>query len=57
MTLFKYNKNSNSLSCEDVVNTYSNTVYKVALNMMKNESDAQDIFQEVFLRYVKSNKK
>ena len=42
------------LSCEEAIDTYSDTVYKVALSTMKNESDAQDIFQEVFLRYVKN---
>lgn len=55
--LFKGRKNHISLTCEEVINQYSDTVYKVALNMMRNESDAQDIYQEVFLRYVKNEKK
>lgn len=53
MNLFKSTKNDFSPSCEDVIKMYSDTVYKVALSTMKNEADAQDIFQEVFLRYVK----
>lgn len=41
---------------EEVIETYSDTVYKIALNTMKNTADAQDIYQEVFLRYVKNKK-
>lgn len=31
------------------------TVYKLAFAMMKNPHDADDVFQEVFLRYFKKN--
>lgn len=52
-----YNKNKNlntiSLSNEEAIDYFSDTVYKVALNTVKKESDAQDIFQEVFMRFVK----
>ncbi len=44
------------LTCEEAIENYSDTVYKVALCTMKNEADAQDVFQEVFLRYVKNKK-
>lgn len=56
MSIFKHNKNTISLSYQEVIDEYSDTVYKIALNMMKNEADAQDIFQEVFLRYVRNKK-
>ncbi|MDP4181252.1 MAG: sigma-70 family RNA polymerase sigma factor [Bacillota bacterium] len=41
---------------KDVIYTierYKNTVFKVAFTYCKNRSDADDIFQEVFLRYFK----
>jgi RNA polymerase sigma-70 factor (ECF subfamily) len=34
-----------------VIERYKNTVFKVAYTYCKNTSDADDIFQEVFLRY------
>lgn len=54
MSIFVGNKKE--ATCEEVIERYSDTVYKVALCTMKSEADAQDIFQEVFLRYVKSKK-
>ena len=39
---------------EYVVNTYSDMVFRLALNQTKNKSDAEDVFQEVFLRLVKN---
>jgi len=41
-------------SLEDVVAKYSNMVYKLAVCQMRNKNDADDIFQEVFFRYVKT---
>lgn len=38
-----------------VLETYADMVYKLALSRCKNPSDAEDIFQEVFLRYISSN--
>lgn len=38
---------------ENVVNTYSNMVYRLAFSQTKNKSDADDIFQEVFYRYIR----
>ena len=35
----------------DVVNEYSYTIYRVALNITKNSADAFDVCQEVFIRY------
>lgn len=36
-----------------VITAYSGTVYRLAYAMMKNRSDADDIYQEVFLRYIR----
>jgi RNA polymerase sigma-70 factor, ECF subfamily len=36
----------------EVLSTYSNMVYRLALSRTKNVSDAEDILQEVFLRLV-----
>lgn len=45
------------LSNEDAVNYFSDTVYRVAINILKNDADAQDVFQDVFLRFIKNKKK
>lgn len=36
-----------------VITAYFDTVYRLAYAMMKNRSDADDIYQEVFLRYIR----
>ncbi|MGN0161342.1 MAG: RNA polymerase sigma factor [Lachnospiraceae bacterium] len=41
-------------TAEWAVDTYGDMVYRLALTQMKNKSDAEDIFQEVFLRLVKN---
>ncbi len=41
------------LSAEAVVERYSGAVYRLAYSMVRSKSDADDIFQEVFLRYVR----
>lgn len=38
---------------ENVVKFYSNMVYRLAFSQTRNKSDADDIFQEVFMRYIK----
>ena len=40
---------------ETVLETYGLMVYKLALSQTRNRSDAQDVFQEVFLRLMKNN--
>ncbi len=45
-----------NLTTDDVINKYSNMVYRLSFSQTKNISDADDIFQEVFLRYIKYNK-
>lgn len=37
---------------ENVIKNYSNMVYKLAFSQTRNKYDADDIFQEVFLRYM-----
>lgn len=38
-------------SIEEVIEKYKNMVYGIALTRVKNQSDAEDVFQEVFLVY------
>ena len=37
---------------DEVIDKYSNMVYRLALAQMKNKQDAEDVFQEVFIRYI-----
>ena len=37
---------------EEVIEKYANMVYRLALAQMKNVQDAEDVFQEVFIRYI-----
>ena len=41
---------------ETVLRDYSDMVYRLALSQLKHKADAEDVFQEVFLRFIKSNK-
>lgn len=40
----------------EVIERYSDMVYKVAFGYAKNRTDTDDIFQEVFLRYYKKER-
>lgn len=40
---------------ETIMEQYSNMVYRVAYTQTNSISDAEDIYQEVFLQYVKTN--
>lgn len=42
---------------DNVLSKYSDMVYKIALSQTKNPANAEDIFQEVFLRYVQTHTK
>lgn len=44
----------NNLDIDEIIDKYADMVYRIALTQMKNVHDAQDIFQEVFLRLVKN---
>ena len=46
-------KNFAEWSTEEIVDEYADMVYRLALTKAGNREDAQDIFQEVFLRLVK----
>ena len=39
---------------DNIIDTYADMVYRIALIQMKNRDDAQDVFQEVFFRLVKN---
>lgn len=41
---------------DKVLEDYSNMVYRLALSQTKNPADAEDVFQEVFLRLIRSDK-
>ena len=41
------------IDANKALDDYSDMVYRIALLHMKNKSDAEDIFQEVFLRLVR----
>lgn len=41
---------------EKVLRKYSDNIYSIALLHTKNKADAQDIVQEVFLKYAKADK-
>jgi len=38
---------------EDIIYRYQDTVYRIAFTYCRNASDAQDIAQETFIRYIK----
>lgn len=40
---------------ESVIRKYSDMVYRLAFSQTRVKSDADDIFQEVFLRYIRKN--
>ncbi|MCL6456665.1 MAG: sigma-70 family RNA polymerase sigma factor [Gorillibacterium sp.] len=41
---------------DDILAKYANMVYRLALFQTKNKADADDIFQEVFVRYISHRK-
>ena len=36
----------------DLIEKYSNMIYGISLRYLENEDDAQDIVQEVFIKYI-----
>ncbi len=42
-------------TAESVVREYAHMVYRLAFAQVRSKSDADDIFQEVFLRYVRND--
>lgn len=45
----------NDLSVEEILEMYSDMVYRLAFARTQNRQDAEDITQEVFLKYIRSN--
>lgn len=43
------------MEVENIVIKYSDTVYKIAYSMTRSRSDADDIFQDVFMKYFEKN--
>lgn len=43
------------MTAEVVIRTYSDMVYRIAYARTGNREDADDIYQEVFLRYIRRN--
>ena len=41
---------------DEVIEKYADMVYRLAFSRVKNKNDADDIFQEVFLRYIKNER-
>lgn len=46
-------KSSTNNGEEDIIRKYSSTVYKIAYSMTSNKADSDDIYQNVFLRYIR----
>ena len=44
------------MDAETVVKQYSNMVYSIALNYARNRDDADDIYSDVFLTYLKKER-
>lgn len=42
---------------DQVVSMYANRIYRIAFSRLKNQSDAQDIVQEVFMKYIANQDK
>lgn len=41
------------LTTEEIIDRYADMVYRIAVNEMGNKEDAEDVFQDVFLRLVR----
>ena len=52
-----YNKENNrkklTLTIEDALEQFSDDIYRVAYSITKHEADAQDVYQDVFMRFMK----
>ena len=44
------------LNGEEIVRTYSDMVYKIAMRYMHNPTDAEDVYSETFLTYFKKER-
>ena len=48
-------RNTKTLQAEKIIRQYADMIYRIALNNLKNTSDAEDIFQEVCLSLLTKN--
>jgi RNA polymerase sigma-70 factor (ECF subfamily) len=48
---------NNQIDMNDVLKNYADMIYKLALAHTKNISDSEDVFQEVFFKYLKNKTK
>jgi len=48
-----YEQSKVVLTVETALKEFSDVVYRVALNLAKHDADANDIFQDVFMRFMK----
>lgn len=48
-------KSKSTSSIENAVDIYGDTLYRISLVILKNESDAEDAVQETFLKYLQKN--
>lgn len=46
-------KTKAELSAEEIIDRYADMVYRLAVSQVRNRTDADDIFQEVFVRLVR----
>lgn len=44
------------VDCDWVLQNFSDTVYKIAISQMSNQQDANDIFQETFIKLVQKER-
>lgn len=49
----KTKPNLNEIEIRKVISDYGDTVYKIAFSYCKSRADAEDIYQEVFIKYFK----
>ena len=42
------------IDCEAIVEKYGDMVYRLAVNQTKSTTEADDVFQEVFIRFIRS---
>lgn len=45
-------KSSREEEIEEVINRYSNSLFRMCFVVLKNEQDAQDVLQETFIKYM-----
>lgn len=48
-------KTNSALNDEAIIKNYSKTVYKIAYSIVQDKNDADDIFQTVFLKYIRKH--